>query len=191
MVWKVDIWRIVVALALSAIVAIGLYSGHTNILFMLVNLAVLYDAIYLWQARINKYVVAILFITMIGFNYRLLSLYNCNQYLTIKIILVTQVSDVYQYVCGARFGKNKIGWVSKNKTYEGYIGGLICTIMTFGWFYSVIDVMIIYLAGIIGGLCSSIFKRMIGVKDYSNLLGDHGGWCDRADSILLPTLISF
>ncbi len=34
---------------------------------------------------------------------------------------MSQLSDIYQYIGGSYFGKNKIGWISKNKTYEGYL----------------------------------------------------------------------
>jgi phosphatidate cytidylyltransferase len=41
------------------------------------------------------------------------------------------------------------------------------------------------LAGVIGDLFVSLCKRRIGIKDISDLLGAHGGWLDRVDSVFM------
>lgn len=122
-------------------------------------------------------------------NTALICLYQSNRSLMIELIIVTQLSDVYQYIIGKHLGKHYIGWISPRKTWEGYIGGLIVTLITLSWQYRVTNLVSMYLLGVTGGLISSVVKRHLGVKDYSQLLGHHGGWMDRADSLYLPGVV--
>ena len=87
------------------------------------------------------------------------------------------------------FGKNKIGWISPNKTYEGYIGGYIgILIIYFIKSYNFIDLNLIYFFGIFGDLFFSYIKRKIGIKDYSEILLSHGGVLDRLDAFFIAIL---
>ena len=110
----------------------------------------------------------------------------------IFILGIIVVSDVFQELAGKKFGKNKIGWVSPNKTYEGYIGGyigiLIIYLMNLNFKHSFLDLNLIYFFGVFGDLFFSFIKRKLGVKDYSNILLSHGGMLDRADSFIMSIL---
>ena len=124
----------------------------------------------------------IIIISMIIMHYTNLS--------TILLILsIVVISDIFQEFSGKIFGKNKIGWISPNKTYEGYIGGYI-GMLIFYFIYNIFSktnffhINIIYLLGISGDLFYSFIKRMIGIKDYSELLLSHGGVLDRMDSFI-------
>jgi phosphatidate cytidylyltransferase len=107
------------------------------------------------------------------------------------ILSIIVVSDIFQEFSGRLFGKNKIGWISPNKTYEGYIGGYIGMLL-FYFIYNHISkthmnfvfINIIYVAGIVGDLFFSLIKRNYNIKDYSNLLLSHGGVLDRLDSFI-------
>jgi phosphatidate cytidylyltransferase len=110
----------------------------------------------------------------------------------IFILGIIVISDVFQEFTGKHFGKNKIGWVSPNKTYEGYIGGYIGILIIYftklNFKHSFFDLNLIYFFGIFGDLFFSYIKRKIGVKDYSNILLSHGGMLDRADAYLIALL---
>lgn len=115
----------------------------------------------------------------------------------ILMIAVTQISDILQFISGKIFGRHHIGWVSPKKTYEGYITAFViletvAVIMDFiypsicGSYGCAVDILMMCLLGALGGIFFSITKRYIQIKDWSLLLGPHGGFLDRTDSLYLP-----
>ena len=128
-------------------------------------------------------------------------------------MLSTWICDTFAMLGGMRFGKHKLApAVSPNKTWEGTICGAVSSVFTgilvwglgllcadlpwLGRLYSplplavcVVTAVLASSLGQIGDLAESLIKRMIGVKDFSNLIPGHGGMFDRADSLLfaIPT----
>jgi phosphatidate cytidylyltransferase len=113
--------------------------------------------------------------------------------LLLFLVFLTEINDVMQFTWGKLFGKYKIiPKVSPNKTWEGFIGGLICT-TTIGYFlafltplntYQVLFVsFMVALSGFIGDIVMSSIKRDIGVKDTGAAIPGHGGVLDRIDSL--------
>lgn len=179
--------RVVVGIGLAILFWGCLHYKMFTALIYLVNVFSLYDSITMLNYNFS---VGIIFIWLsIKFNKWGFLIYQKDPIFVMKVIFITQVSDIYQYIVGIHLGKYKIGWISPNKTYEGYIGGFFLTLITFIWEYSTIDITVIYSLGILGGFISSLLKRIMKIKDYSNLLGSHGGWLDRIDSVVLPLLI--
>jgi phosphatidate cytidylyltransferase len=121
--------------------------------------------------------------------------------LILFLIIVTQASDVLQYVTGKLFGRHLIAPnVSPNKTIEGCVGGfLLATILGASLFritpFSVIEAgvfaLVICLMGFAGGLIMSSMKRDRNVKDFGTLLPGHGGILDRIDSLCFAAPIFF
>jgi phosphatidate cytidylyltransferase len=116
-------------------------------------------------------------------------------------VLVTQISDVLQYVWGKTLGKNKIApHISPNKTVEGFIGGIASATLigTALWratpfkpWQAAGMSLAITLMGFAGGLVMSAIKRDRGVKDYGALIEGHGGVMDRIDSICFAAPVFF
>ena len=125
----------------------------------------------------------------------------------------TWLCDAFALFGGKAFGKHKIApLVSPNKTTEGCVcgavfsllGGVLCKVIgnacggTFlGASYTELPLWLCLAASLIGStmgqlgdLAESLLKRMIGVKDFSNLIPGHGGAFDRMDSLLfsIPTV---
>lgn len=116
--------------------------------------------------------------------------------------LVVWLTDTGAYIFGRLMGKHKL-WpvISPNKTIEGFIGGLICSIIVplvmmlfvdfnIATWLLIIITIILSMFGQLGDLVESGFKRHFGVKDSGRILPGHGGILDRFDSFMfvLPLL---
>ena len=179
--------KIVFGIILTILIIIGvIYKFFDKILLFGLFICI---SELLYNGGIESYTLigcSIIIISMIIMYYATLS--------TIILILsIVVISDIFQEFSGKIFGKNKIGWISPNKTYEGYIGGYI-GMLIFYFIYNIFSktnffhINIIYLLGISGDLFYSFIKRMIGIKDYSELLLSHGGVLDRLDSFIFALL---
>lgn len=122
--------------------------------------------------------------------------------LFIFIIFLTVINDFSQYCFGKRFGKNKIiPKVSPNKTWEGFYGGIVMTIVIatllapiltpLTHIQAILAGLIISISGFIGDVTISALKRDIGVKDSGTLLPGHGGILDRLDSLIFTAPLFF
>lgn len=105
--------------------------------------------------------------------------------LIIRASVLTSLFDMFQYIIGTNFGKFKYVLISPEKTVEGYIGGYILSmILSLILEQNLCNMTIVYIMGICGDLFASWIKRVYYIKDFSNALGDHGGFIDRLDSAL-------
>ncbi len=98
-------------------------------------------------------------------------------YVLISLVFLTQINDVYQYICGKSFGRRKITTISPNKTLEGFLGGVILTTITailIGKFLLDIPLNIFILGafgilisvlGFLGDIFMSAIKRDLKIKD--------------------------
>ena len=113
--------------------------------------------------------------------------------LLLFLVFLTEINDVMQFTWGKLFGKHKIiPKVSPNKTWEGFIGGVVSTTLI-GYFlvfitpFNTAQVLLISftiaIAGFVGDVVMSSVKRDVGVKDTGHAIPGHGGVLDRIDSL--------
>ncbi|ACO76857.1 Phosphatidate cytidylyltransferase [Azotobacter vinelandii CA] len=117
------------------------------------------------------------------------------------LVLVVQLSDVLQYVCGKLFGKRRIApRLSPSKTVEGFAGGIALAtlagtalhwITPFDLWQAFAIALTVTLLGFFGGLVMSAIKRDRGVKDWGHMIEGHGGMLDRLDSVCFAAPVFF
>lgn len=121
--------------------------------------------------------------------------------LLLFVVFLTEINDVMQFTWGKLLGKHKIiPKISPNKTWEGFIGGMICT-TAIGYFLGFLTPLTSYplvfvsfmiaFSGFVGDIVMSSIKRDIGVKDTGTLIPGHGGILDRIDSLVYTAPVFF
>jgi phosphatidate cytidylyltransferase len=112
------------------------------------------------------------------------------------VLLITALNDTGAFYIGSRLKGPKLAPViSPNKTISGLLGGCLVSALAAGlskyylppginWRELAALGLFLGLWGTFGDLFESAFKRAMGIKDTSNILGGHGGFWDRLDSLL-------
>ena len=111
-------------------------------------------------------------------------------------LLVSWAGDTAALYVGRAFGRHKLApRVSPSKTWEGSIGSVAGGVLAAAIYaHYLIPSAALWavlavgaagnIAGQVGDLCESAFKRGAGMKDSGTTLPGHGGWLDRIDSSL-------
>jgi phosphatidate cytidylyltransferase len=111
--------------------------------------------------------------------------------------------DTAALYIGKNFGKRKLApTISPAKTWEGAIasvvGGVLVGAIYVHFLIPAAALGTVLIAGIagniagqIGDLVESAYKRRVGVKDSGSSLPGHGGWLDRIDSSLLAVPVVY
>ena len=118
-------------------------------------------------------------------------------------LLVSWAGDTAAMYVGKAFGRHKLApVVSPGKTVEGSIGsvaGGMIAAAAYAHFLMPDEAMpkvlalaaLANVAGQVGDLCESAFKRGAHVKDSGTMLPGHGGWLDRIDSSLFAVPVVY
>ncbi len=204
------VYRNLLIRALISILIFIIYIFSLNNLFILFSLGLIIYILIFYEVLKNfkYYFLFIIFYLLFSFSSYVIYFYNFYNIYFFNILIFVIISfDTTSYLIGSLFGKNYLfKTISPNKTFEGYLGGLILTnifYLLYIFFYKgynnllniifLINLIIIF--SIFGDLIQSFFKRKNNIKDSSNFLPGHGGFFDRFDSfissIIFLTLYSY
>jgi phosphatidate cytidylyltransferase len=126
------------------------------------------------------------------------------------LLTTVKMSDAAAYFAGKSLGRNKLApQLSPGKTVEGLIGSVFgallgCIIvvhlvapyifksqLNISWIWIVIYSIAVTLAGVVGDLSESMFKRDAKIKDSSSWLPGLGGVLDITDSLVFAAPVSW
>ena len=121
--------------------------------------------------------------------------------LIVYLLIVVQLSDVFQYVWGKLIGKHRFSPnISPSKTVEGLVGGGLSAILVGTLLYGLTPFSpiqaaaisaVVVTAGFFGGFVLSAIKRDLKAKDWGYIIEGHGGVLDRMDSLTFAAPLFF
>lgn len=122
--------------------------------------------------------------------------------LLVTVLGAAAVSDIGAYAVGSWIGRRPIApTVSPNKTWEGFLGGVIGAAVLAGAVLPLdgsssiargaVVGAAVGVAGFLGDLVASMVKRDLGVKDLGRILPGHGGVLDRVDGLLVALPVGY
>lgn len=132
-----------------------------------------------------------------------------SRWIMLALFVLIWVNDSGAYIVGSLMAKRKGGnhkmfpRVSPAKSWEGLIGGFVFDLVAGYVFYrvgwladmglceSLLFAFVVGVAGTLGDLMESLFKRTLGVKDSGKIMPGHGGVLDRFDSLLLAVPVAY
>jgi phosphatidate cytidylyltransferase len=115
--------------------------------------------------------------------------------LLLFVLVITWVGDTAAYFVGKSIGKHPLApHLSPKKTWEGTVASFLGSLIVALVFARFMTVPLPHLlamaavgnvAGQVGDLMESAYKRSAGIKDSGSLLPGHGGVLDRIDALIL------
>lgn len=131
----------------------------------------------------------------LSFAVRLQTIQTIGPRLLLFALVITWAADSTAYFVGRAIGKHPLApHISPKKTWEGSIGSMFGSLLVAYAFSYWIRIPLPHLlamaalgnvAGQLGDLVESAYKRSAGVKDSGGLLPGHGGILDRIDALIL------
>jgi len=188
----------------TGIVIIGIFYNFFTWLAWLISIMSMVELLKVNLSKPPKpfsYVISSqLFLLIMATGFILFSLSFQNSFL-LFIYFQVLVFDGFCQIMGQLFGKHAlVPAISPTKTWEGLAGGwgccVIAAMLAANWISIPVSTSVVFgvLTGatsFIGDILASYYKRLTGIKDYSNWLPGQGGFLDRFDSLLCSAAIYY
>ena len=163
------------------------YFLNLDLILFLIIIEVLLILVSLYYSYLVKLIFPFLILIFI---YSMFYLLQLDRNLFYLCFIFSFINDTSAYIFG-KFLKGPLIWPSisqKNLVWYLFINLIIFFSITFIGFNIYLS-FLIAISFFIGDVYFSYIKRNLSIKDFSNLLGSHGGTLDRLDSIFLMIII--
>ncbi|MBN8703996.1 MAG: phosphatidate cytidylyltransferase [Bacteroidetes bacterium] len=121
--------------------------------------------------------------------------------LVLFVVSLTEINDIFQYTWGSLFGRFKMMKKTNiHKTWEGFIGGILLTILAGYWLRfltpfsekeAIVISFILAILGFVGDIIGNALKQEMGVTDPNATLSKKGVMIDRIDSLAISAPVFF
>ena len=197
MVYKNFLLRLFFSIFFILTYSIFAFINFSLVFYLIIFIYIaIFIEIYLYFKKYKFYLIIYFFISFLFF---ITIDFSESKFLSFNLfILIVITFDIFSYLIGKTFGKNKLTKISPNKTYEGLLGGAAISFFTFllfVLFYKItINIELLYFVFIIifssfmGDIVESFFKRKNNLKNSSEIIPGHGGFFDRFDSFLFSII---
>lgn len=176
-----------------------------NFVFKIFLLIVFITSVYELRFAIKNYLFLIVFFLLIFFVisfYKLRGSTLDDFYYLLWFLCIVWLSDIGGYVVGKFFKGPKLSKWSPNKTISGFFGSIMFSQFAFCVFllskvefkYSISIFLIQFffsIISILGDLFFSYLKRVLKIKDFSNIIPGHGGLLDRIDGLVFVLICAY
>ncbi|AAC07246.1 phosphatidate cytidylyltransferase [Aquifex aeolicus VF5] len=167
------------------------------LVFPLIGLLSLYFAYKRWELNSFFKSTFLLFYPALFLVY-LIKIKEISTYYLLIFIFGIWINDVFAYYIGKNFGKTPLfPKISPKKTVEGFLGGVLfgslffALTLPYGILNSFLLGTFVLTVGVAGDYFKSFIKRQVGIKDFSNVFGEHGGFTDRFDALVFSAPVFY
>ena len=198
MVYKNFLLRLLIS---SLFIFIYIYISFINFYYISYLIIIIYSLIILEIVLYFKnykfipfiyIIISFIFFFNINFTNEIFNTFNL-------FIIAVSSFDIFSYLIGKIFGRNKLIRLSPNKTIEGFLGGLFLSFFLTNLFALLLGltidtqligfIFLFILSAFVGDIIESYFKRKNNLKNSSKFIPGHGGVFDRFDSFLFSIVI--
>ena len=155
------------------------------------NLFIFQSILILFTFFLNKFRKELFILSLYIFCIILFYIISIDRNIFYLLILISFFNDTIAYIFGRYLrGPLILPKISPKKTWSGTSISFIATTSLLLFFnFSIFISMVIAIVLFIGDVFFSFIKRYLNIKDFSILLGSHGGILDRLDSMFFAAII--